>query len=99
MEEFKKLEKYAKNTLREASTYADQYMMYKSDGDTELMNLYYSLANIHLDLYNKIHTAMVNEINDYKRVNGKAPENMQIIYNYLHEIEMDLFNDIKAKLK
>ena len=57
------------------------------------------LANIHLDLYNKIHTAMVNEINDYKRVNCKAPENMQIIYNYLHEIEMDLFNDIKAKLK
>ena len=57
------------------------------------------LANIHLDLYNKIHTAMVNEINDYKRVNGKALENMQIIYNYLHEIEMDLFNDIKAKLK
>ena len=59
----------------------------------------YNEANIHLDLYNKIHTAMVNEINDYKRVNGKSPENMQIIYNYLHEIEMDLFNDIKAKLK
>ena len=42
---------------------------------------------------------MVNEINDYKRVNGKTPENIQIIYNYLHGIEIDLFNDIKAKLK
>ena len=57
------------------------------------------LGFIHLDLYNKIHTAIVNEINDYKRVNGKTPENMHIIYNYLHGIEIDLFNDIKAKLK
>lgn len=99
MELFKKLEKYAKNTLKEASTYADQYLLFKSDMNTELSNLMLNLANIHIDIYNKIHQAMVNTINDYKRTHGDAPGNMKVIYDYIHEQEVEWMQDIKSKLK
>ena len=63
--------------VREAIKYRDQY--------PEISRLFGSLSSEEMDHMRRLHDAVADMINEYRRDRGEPPSEMMAIYDYLHE--------------
>lgn len=82
--------------LREADSYADCALMKKEDFPA-LAEVYYKLSEERMKDQEMLHAQVVSIINEYKKSKGDPPENMQFLYNYLHQKFIDWATKIRVK--
>ena len=93
----KKLSKMIKEEICDAEKYAQCAMKYK-DEDKALADTFYSLANEELKHMEQLHSQVTRLINAYKSSKGAPPEPMQVLYDYVHEEQMDAVKEIRVML-
>ena len=97
MEHFKKLVKMSMKMLNEAEDYASKYYECKLHDDSVMSDLYYNMAHLHLDGYNKVKAVLASELNKMKREDPKTitPD----LYMMIKDVEADLYESIQEKLR
>nr|DAE44768.1 MAG TPA: hypothetical protein [Caudoviricetes sp.] len=88
----KKLTKISMNMLNEAGNYSDLYKDAKDMNDSLMADLYYNLAQLHLDGFQRVHTTMSSYLS------RNRDEALEEVYKLLRDVEDGLFNSVKEKL-
>jgi hypothetical protein len=86
-----------KEEICDAEKYANCALQYKDD-DKILAETFYSLANNELQHMDTLHTQVVRLSNEYKTKKGEPPKEMQVIYDYLHEEQIESVKEVKLLL-
>lgn len=86
-----------KEEICDAEKYANCALKYK-DEDKTLAETFYTLATNELQHMDLLHTQVVRLINDYKAKKGEPPAQMQALYDYIHEEQMDNVKEVKVLL-
>lgn len=97
MKDLKKYIKMSMKMLNEADHYADEYATCKMHGHTELADMYYALAQLHMDGYNKIRIPLTSHLNKMKREDPKTMAHE--MYDMIRDVESDLVMSIQEKLR
>lgn len=97
MKIIKKLSEMIEEELNDAEKYAICANKYKEDMP-DLSRIFFELSNEELKHADKLHSAVVTIINEYRMNNGEPPENMMSIYDYLHEKQIEQKKGIKLLL-
>ena len=98
MNKIKEIIEHMDDTLDEIQDYYEDYLMY-CDTDKKLAQSLLDVGIIHLSIYDKLHNAVVEIINTYKREKGDIPKEMQMIYEYEHKRVAKRFNELKHKME
>lgn len=80
-----------------AECYAEKALKYK-DEKPSLSKMFFSLANEEMDHMDRLHGAVVDEIEEYRNSVGQPPAAMQAVYDYLHEKHIEQAKEIKVML-
>lgn len=94
MEHFKKLVKYSMKLITEADEYAG---MYNESNDSICKEVYYALANGHMDMYLKVRGAITNMVNKIKDSDNNS--SVDVIWEFLKDTEDELLDRVKNKIK
>ena len=97
MEHLKKYIKLSMRMLQEAEKYADCYVDAKMKGHTTDADMYYNLAQLHMDGYNKVRIPLANHINQMKRDDPKTMVEEMVMM--IRDVERDLESGIQEKLR
>lgn len=97
MEHLKKYIKLSMKMLNEADGYADKYVEAKMKSQSTDADMYYSLAQLHMDGYNKVRIPLANHINQMKRDDPKTMVEDMVMM--IRDVEKDLENSIQEKLR
>lgn len=90
----KQLCKMIREELADAEKYAKEYRL-AAEKDQKLAETFKRLANEELDHSNMLHAEAVRKIKEY---NTPAPESMQAVWNWEHELMIEQTAKIKQML-
>ena len=93
----KKLSKMIKEEICDAEKYANCAMKYKEE-DRALADVFYALANAELEHMDKLHAQVTRIIKEYKAQKDDIPKEMQAIYDFVHEEEIENVKEVKMLL-
>jgi hypothetical protein len=97
MEDMKKLIKLSMKMLSEADSYASMYYECKMKDHIQMADLYYKMAQLHLDGYQQVKTMIASHLNTMKREDPHTV--MPEVVMMVREVESDLYTSIQEKLK
>lgn len=91
----KKLSKMIECEIEDASKYIEKALKYKEERP-ELAKMFYSLSMEEMEHMKKLHDAVVEIIEEYRKEHGEPPKEMLFLYNYLHEKHIDDAAEVKT---
>ena len=88
MKEIKLLMEHIDDELKDAHTYAELAVEYKS-ADPELAQIFYKLSCEEMNHMNTLHKAVVSHIEEHRRKKGEPPADMMAVYEFLHKRDIE----------
>lgn len=82
------LSEHIEDELNDACTYAKLALEYK-DTEPDLAHLFYKLSGEEMGHMDALHKSVVSHIEEYKRINGEAPEGIKSLYDFIHKREIE----------
>jgi len=97
MKLIEKLSEYIEEEIESADGYINCALKYKEDNPM-LAKMFYDLSVTELGTHvTALHDEVVRAITEYRNQHGDVPQDMQAVYDYLHERHIDDANKIKLK--
>lgn len=84
----------AEDTMDEIEWYAEKAHILKQD-HRSLADAYIKIAEMHLTIYDMLHTQMVMLIDEFKKGGRQVPPEMQAIWDYEHEKLVKHYAELK----
>ena len=94
----KKLSHLIRDEICAAEKYARCALEYK-DEDKTLADAFYTLAGERLKHMELLHDQVTRIISNYRKEKGDPPAEMQAIYEYVHQEQIDNVKEVKILLE
>ena len=82
--------------VHDADAYIELAMEYKED-EPDAAETFYELSTEEIGHAEKLHEVVEDLIRDYREKNGKPPEGMMTLYEYLHEKQIQEAMRVRVK--
>ena len=80
--------------IHDAKSYIEMSLQYRDDYP-ELARTLYTISTEEMEHMNKLHNAVVEIVNNYRKTNGQPPADMLAVYEYLHKRQIERSLEVK----